>query len=555
MGRYYTDEKNVQILIALLKEHGINKIIASPGTTNITFVGSLQNDPFFKIYSAIDERSAAYMACGLAEECGKPVVLSCTGATASRNYMSGLTEAYYRKLPILAVTSSQDISRVGHNNAQVIDRSSIPNDIVKCSVHLPLVKDDNDIWNCEVNVNKAILELSRYGGGPAHINLTTKYNRSFKTKKLPNVRVIKRISEIKNAPPLPAGKIGIFIGSHSKMTTRQVNALEEFCQSNNAVVFCDHTSGYKGKYSVVHALSSSQRLVDTSSLCPDLSIQIGEISGDYSAGKIIGKQVWRVSEDGEIRDTFNKLQYIFQMKEEAFFEYYRSDNKNNNTYLQTWNEHLAKLRKSITNLPFSNIWIASKMHNLIPHNSTIHFSILNTLRSWNFFKLDESIDSCSNVGGFGIDGCLSSLIGASLANTDKLYFGIIGDLSFFYDMNSIGNRHIGNNLRILLVNNGTGTEFKNFNHFAYQFGNEADEFIAGKGHFANKSNELVKNYSQNLGFKYLSAFNKEEFKKVYKRFLTNERLDKPILFEVFLNSEDESNALRIIAECHPSHMS
>ena len=106
MEQYYSDEKNVQILIALLKAHGVKRVIASPGSTNVTFVGSIQQDPYFEIYSCVDERSAAYMACGMAAESGEPVALSCTGATASRNYFSALTEAYYRKLPIVAITST-----------------------------------------------------------------------------------------------------------------------------------------------------------------------------------------------------------------------------------------------------------------------------------------------------------------------------------------------------------------------------------------------------------------------------------------------------------------
>ena len=112
----YTVEKNVQMLIYLLKAHGIKKVIASPGTTNITFVASMQQDPYFEIYSAADERSAAYMACGLAAESGEPVVISCTGATASRNYVPGLTEAYYRKLPIVAITSAQHLGRIGQGD-------------------------------------------------------------------------------------------------------------------------------------------------------------------------------------------------------------------------------------------------------------------------------------------------------------------------------------------------------------------------------------------------------------------------------------------------------
>lgn len=119
-GKYYSNERSIQILISLLKQHGIKKCVLSPGATNITFVASLQQDSYFELYSSVDERSAAYIACGLAAESGEPVVLSCTGATASRNYLPGLTEAYYRKLPVLAVTSTQDITRIGHHIAQVV---------------------------------------------------------------------------------------------------------------------------------------------------------------------------------------------------------------------------------------------------------------------------------------------------------------------------------------------------------------------------------------------------------------------------------------------------
>lgn len=94
-------------------------------------MGSVQQDSFFEIYSCVDERSAAYMACGLAAEIMQPVVLSCTGATASRNYFPALTEAYYRKLPILAVTSTQEESKIGQLIPQVIDRSIQPADTVK----------------------------------------------------------------------------------------------------------------------------------------------------------------------------------------------------------------------------------------------------------------------------------------------------------------------------------------------------------------------------------------------------------------------------------------
>ncbi|MFW5886271.1 MAG: thiamine pyrophosphate-binding protein [Bacteroidota bacterium] len=547
MTTYYSDEKNVQIILALLKEHGIKKVIASPGTKNMTLVVSMQNDPFFEMYSSVDERSAAYMACGLAAESGEPVVISCTGATASRNYLSGLTEAHYRKLPVLAITSAQHPSKVGHNIAQIIDRSMLPKDTANFSVTLPIIKDDEDFWDCEIKVNKAILELKRYGGGPVHLNLPTTYSKSYNVKELPRVRVIHRITPFSNFPVLPKGKIAVFIGAHTVISQKQTEIIDKFCTTNNAVVFCDHSSNYKGKYRVLYALAAGQQMGDVTETMPDLFIHIGEVTGDYFSIKMAGKNVWRINEDGEIRDTFKKLSYVFEMPESKFFEYYSKDTQNNSTsYLDTCKSQLKNLYNKIPEIPFSNIWIASKMAHLIPENSTIHFGILNSLRSWNFFELPNSVTSSSNVGGFGIDGNVSSLIGASLANKNKLYFGIIGDLAFFYDLNVLGNRHVGNNLRILLVNNGKGTEFRQFNHKAAQHGDTADDFIAAAGHFGNKSKTLVKHYAQDLGFEYLTASGKDEFEKGYKRFLNPQITETPILFEVFTNSEDESEALKSI---------
>lgn len=101
MNTHYTTDRSTQMVLSVLKAYGIKKIVVSPGTTNMAFVASAQSDPCFEMYSSVDERSAAYIACGLSQESGEAVVISCTGATASRDYMPGLTEAYYRKLPVL----------------------------------------------------------------------------------------------------------------------------------------------------------------------------------------------------------------------------------------------------------------------------------------------------------------------------------------------------------------------------------------------------------------------------------------------------------------------
>jgi len=545
MTGFYTDEKNAQIVISLLKAHGIKRVIASPGGTNMALVGSMQRDSFFTLYSAVDERSAAYMACGLAHETGEPVVISCTGATASRNYMPGMTEAYYRKLPVLAITSVLATSKVGHLVAQVIDRSTKPKDVAKFSVSLPIVKDDEDIWECEVKVNQSILELWRHGGGPVHINLPTIYSRSYNVATLPKCRKIERIKQNDIFPPLK-GKIAVVVGAHRKFTANEQECLDRFCASNDAVVFCDHTSSYNGLYKVQFSLVATQSLMDRSADKPDITIHIGEVSGDYPLLSLPGAEVWRVSEDGEVRDTFRKLRYVFEMDESTFFTKYSRNSTPANSYLKTCLGQLEDIRMYIPDLPFSNIWIASRLAQLMPENCVVHFGILHSLRSWNLFDLPQTVTSASNVGGFGIDGSLSSVIGASLADESKLYFCILGDLAFFYDLNALGSRHVTSNLRILLVNNGKGTEFRNYSHAAAHFGEEADEFISAAGHFGSKSRTLVRNISQDFGFEYLSASSKSEFDAVYDKFIDPSVENRPIVFEVFTDSEDESDSLETI---------
>lgn len=543
----YANEKGVLYLVALLKEHGIKRVFASPGTTNLSFIASLQCDTFFEIYSCVDERSAAYMACGMAAETGEPVVITCTGATASRNYMSALTEAYYRKLPILAVTGTQNTERIGQLDAQIIDRSCLPKDIATLSVDISRIHDTIDEYFCQLKINKALCQLKRRGGGPVHINLFTSYNRNFSVSQLPIVRKIERLSydTLANMPEMPSGRIGIFVGSHKDFSDIEAEAIERFCESRNAVVFCDHTSGYYGKYKINFSLVAYQKEADYDLCKLDICIHIGEVSAEYACTENLKKKVvWRVSPDGEIRDPFHALRYVFEMTEIDFFNFYTlNDTTKNNTYWRECKEIYNRILSKIDNLPFSNIWIASQIAHKLPPGSALHLGILNSTRSWNLFELKESVRSYSNVGGFGIDGGVSSLIGASLVCKDKLYFGVVGDLAFFYDMNCLGNRHIGNNVRLLIVNNGKGTEFRNFYHTGSLFGDLADKYIAAGGHYGNKSRFLVKHFAEDLGFEYISADNKDEFLKYSNHFIDSNITDKSIVFEVFTDNQDESDAL------------
>lgn len=553
----YTDARNAQLVIALLKEYGIRNIIASPGTTNVPFVYSVQNDSFFKVYSAIDERSAAYMACGLAAESGKPVVLSCTGATASRDYMPGLTEAFYRKLPVLALTSMHFTEDIGNLSTQILDRSVIPNDIARYHTSLEMIENERMAKDEELRINIALSELTRDGGGPVAVQLITDGNYTFSATSLPKVNRINRFlpEKISEWPELPDNaKIAVLLGAHRTFSATESEMLEHFVETHDAVVFSDISSGYHGKFAFGSALACIQLQNNPirSAFEPDLVIHVGEMTGDYNTmGFLTGLNcpVWRVSLDGEFRQHFARLENVFQCSNEFFFSHYASNKHVESGYRTKWENYDIQLRKRMPEFPFSNIWMAQQLYSMIPAGSIVHSAILSSLSSWDYFPLSKDVRSSANVGGFGIDGCTSTLIGASLSS-HELCFCITGDLAFFYDMNSLGCREIGPNLRILLINNGLGMTFKLSNHVGSQIGPSANIFIAAEGHNAaaksvTGNQSPARAWAESLGFKYLSASSKEEFNAA-KDIFTSKDSEAPILFECFTHEEDERTARDLI---------
>ncbi len=138
----------------------------------------------------------------------------------------------------------------------------------------------------------------------------------------------------------------------------------------------------------------------------------------------------------------------------------------------------------------------------------------------------------SNVAAFGIDGCMSTFIGQSVI-TDNLCFMIIGDLSFFYDMNSLGIKYIKNNVRIILINNNGGFEFKIGDNKEKNL--KTDRFIAAANHFRNAEGWSITN-----GFNYKSIKDKDAFISVIPTILG--ATDKPLLVEIFTDDLTETEA-------------
>ena len=111
-------------------------MVLSAGTRNIPFVYSVENDPYFKCYSVVDERSAAYFAICVAQMTKEPVVVSCTSSTATCNYYPAVAEAYHQNVPIIILTGDRHPYYLGQLEDQMIDQVGMYQRFCKCSVSL-----------------------------------------------------------------------------------------------------------------------------------------------------------------------------------------------------------------------------------------------------------------------------------------------------------------------------------------------------------------------------------------------------------------------------------
>lgn len=545
----YTELKSYQYIIALLKKYGIKHCVLSAGSRNVPFVHSVEEDPYFKCYSVVDERSAGYFALGLAQELNEPVVISCTSSTATCNYWPPVAEAYYQGVPIIILTSDRNPSMLGQWEDQMIDQVGMYDRHVKKSVNLPIINDEDDEYYCERLINEALLELNHNGSGPVHINVPMKsYNNSFNVKQLPEVKKIDRISLEDNEESwnnrikklVEAQKIMVVCGQKSFVSNKLKKELETFFKKYNSAVIVEYMSNTDFEDGINLNIVMDARFVTTKKveeLLPDIIISYGGnvFSGLKEQLRKFYKNVehWSIQEDGKVVDLFKSLSTVFECSPEYFFQKcndYSKNITNDKKYYNKLNEYVNSV--SYPDFKFSHIYAIKEVVERIPENSLLHLSINDSIRITNFFKLKKNIKVYANIGTHGIDGCLSSFLGQAIA-TDKNAYLIIGDLAYFYDMNATRLRHIKKNAHILLINNAGGSEF----YFNRMWKNEASDL-----HTTARHNTKAKGWVESNNFEYLCAHDKYTLSKALERFF-DDNSEKPIFLEVFTEMKSDSDTI------------
>lgn len=543
----YSDKRSVLQLVALLKAHDITHVVLSPGSRNSPLTHSFATDSDFTCYSVVDERSAGFFALGVIQATGKPVAVCCTSGTAALNLGPAVAEAFYQELPLLAITADRPAAWIGQMDGQTIPQAGLFKEITRRSVQLPQIANEEDEWYCNRLINEAILGMDNGVMGPAHINIPLDEPLfGFTTSTLPPVRVIRQSTpkflihdeEVYGRRFAGYSKRLIIVGQlppgHGL-----TGLLEILRKKWGAVVLAEQLSNLP-----VNETSSFDTMLYTvleeelSELTPELIITLG--------GHIVSKRLkqfirsadirehWHISPSGEITDTFQRVTDIIKSSYKTFLTHLTAvpPTPGATEFRQWWKTACESV--SEPDVLFSDLYAVGALMHALPKDASLQLGNSNSVRLAQLFEIPPSVRVFCNRGTNGIDGSLSTAVGYASAS-GKPTFLLIGDLSFFYDMNGLWNNYKTHNLRILLNNNGGGEIFGMLPQL-----NKSEalhEYIA-----AAHTTE-AKAWAEQQGFLYLSARNAKELEQ-HLPFLTATDSEKPVLLEVFTSMEKNAAQIR-----------
>lgn len=474
----YTSKRNVLETVALLKAHGISRIIQSPGSRNAPLIQSFISDPFFDCQSIVDERSAAYLALGAAMASGQPAVLCCTSGSALLNYGPALAEAYYQQVPLIVLTADRPPAWIDQLDGQTISQAGVYGPLVKLSVQVPEVTDETTLWQCNRLVNEAILTSQRPGKGPVHINIPLSEPLfDFSTPALPDVRVVheafptaldlpnelktrwqqarKRMILVGQCPPDPALSVAL-------------KALTERC---DCVILAEHLSNLETKGVISH-FDNLLKVIDAPTserLKPDLLLTIG--------GHIVSKHIrqwlrahtrlehWDLSSTHRVADTYQHLSLRLTGSPVGLLSELPNDEPDrlSETYAENWQRLAGQLPwPQPSELPFSDLSVTGSLLEYLAEDTSLLVGNSSPVRNLLHYPKHTWKAVYCNRGTNGIEGSLSLATGLSWTMNRPLYV-LLGDLSFIHDLSGLWTARSCTRLNILLINNGGGGIFHHIN--------------------------------------------------------------------------------------------
>ena len=472
-----TDKLQCQILVETMHFHGVNHAVVSPGSRNAPLIIALSRSRI-KTHIVVDERRAAYVALGMAQQLKAPVALVCTSGTALLNYAPAVAEAYYQKIPLIVVSADRPQEWIDQDDSQTIRQFKALDQFVKRSYDIPArCDDDTAVWYAERIAHDAMMEATSLRRAPVHINvqlaeplngLTTEPYKLRRIHHFPSYDGICRDDIIKFKEQLLHKRVMIIAG-FMELNEPLRQALNAIAANDYAVVLTETISNMADDFTI-NAIDRTLLAIDENDkrYYPDVVITIG--------GAIVSRKIkaflrkvkpdhWYVGLNDVTVDCFQSLTRRIEANPDTFIPTLFQDSLTVKSFCTIWQDaHTAGLRRHHKYLEKIG-WSDMKAYETIfdfyqqnPDNLIMHLSNGTTIRYAQLFGDRVIAPNFCNRGVSGIDGCTSTAIGAATVNGPAVL--ITGDMSFLYDISALSAITPKLQLKIVVVDNGGGGIFR-----------------------------------------------------------------------------------------------
>src|SRR3954468_3069405 len=121
----------IQVLVEELVRSGMTHAVTCPGSRNAPISLTLAAQPGLEAISVLDERSAGFLALGIAKATRRPVAITCTSGTAAANLMPAVVEAREASVPLIVLTADRPPELRDVGAGQAIDQLRLYGTAVK----------------------------------------------------------------------------------------------------------------------------------------------------------------------------------------------------------------------------------------------------------------------------------------------------------------------------------------------------------------------------------------------------------------------------------------
>jgi 2-succinyl-5-enolpyruvyl-6-hydroxy-3-cyclohexene-1-carboxylate synthase len=523
--------------------HGVTDVVLCPGSRCAPLTLAFSRHPKINTKTISDERSAAFISLGIAQQTNSPVAMVCTSGSAAYNFAPAVAEAFFAETPLLIFTADRPAEWIAQHDGQTIHQSEIFGKHIKQYYQLPQDYEHPDsVWAINRMVNEAINLSQQEPKGPVHINIPLReplypaptevitYSKDIRIIKNTDAGLVLTGDLLQDiTTELKQFNNILVVAGQCESDDFLLSAVESFSTTYHIPVIGDIISNFHPNENTIRHADSFLAHTPAEikeALRPDLLITFGKsvISKNLKLflRQYTPKAHWHIQPHGNPTDPFQSITKTIHITPTSFFYPLRQAKLLNGFELQKqqnfqklWEIEERRTQRILHDFfpqeKFGELELAHEIIKNLPENSTLHLANSMSVRYANIIGLSsaKAVDVYANRGTSGIDGCTSTTVGHAL--TSKLpQILITGDLAFFYDRNAFWHNYPIPNLRIVLLNNHGGIIFKMIDGPGAL--PEADEY------FVTRQKLNAKKLCEEFDFDYLLLDNKRKIKNTIKEF-------------------------------------